>query len=131
MRIREPVGILTHLRWYRRALGRRSKTRQFIALAGGEPVGLGRLYFHDSVVELGVIVDPFVRGRGVGSAIISALVKKAHWAGAEVLIAYIRRDNPASFRAFKKAGFIRRPVLEQSQRNFSLMQWSPPRSDVP
>ncbi len=58
--------------------------------------------------EDSVYVRADARGRGVGRALLDALVARARGAGIAVLVARIAEGNPASVRLHERAGF--RPV---------------------
>jgi RimJ/RimL family protein N-acetyltransferase len=63
-------------------------------------------------VELGYIVGPAARGRGVATEILSRLTRWAFdEAGALRATLLIDLENPASIRVAEKAGYVREGVL--------------------
>ena len=97
--------------------GRRDGTREaFAALDGaGRFVGIGLAFGIDPAeaeAELGYIVAPEARGRGVGTAILRALTD---WAFAETGVQRLRLvvdvENPASLRVAERSGYVREGVL--------------------
>jgi RimJ/RimL family protein N-acetyltransferase len=97
--------------------GRRDGTREaFAALDGdGRFVGLALAFGIDRTgaeAELGYIVAPAARGRGLGTAILRALTD---WAFAETgvqrLQLFIDVENPASLRVAERSGYVREGVV--------------------
>lgn len=97
--------------------GRRDGTREgFAAFDGdGRFVGLGLAFGIDRAegeAELGYMVAPAARGRGIGTAILRALTD---WAfadlGAQRLRLVVDVENPASLRVAERAGYVREGVL--------------------
>jgi len=97
--------------------GRREGTREaFAALDGdGRLVGLALAFGIDAKegeAELGYVVAPEARGRGVGTAILRALTD---WAFAATAVERIRLvvdvENPASLRVAEGAGYVREGVM--------------------
>jgi RimJ/RimL family protein N-acetyltransferase len=93
--------------------GRRDGTREAFAIvdaASGEFLGLAvapRIEREAATAELGYVVAPWARGRGVASA---ALAKLTEWAFAELgalrLELLISTDNEASKRVAKNCGYV-------------------------
>lgn len=99
------------------ATGRREGTREgFAAFDGdGRFVGLGLAFGIDRAegeAELGYMVAPAARGRGVGTAILRALTD---WAFADLGVQRLRLvvdvENPASLRVAERSGYVREGVL--------------------
>jgi RimJ/RimL family protein N-acetyltransferase len=97
--------------------GRRDGTREaFAALDGdGRFVGLALAFGIDRAeaeAELGYIVAPEARGRGLGTAILRALTD---WAFAETgvqrLQLFVDVENPASLRVAERSGYVREGVM--------------------
>jgi RimJ/RimL family protein N-acetyltransferase len=97
--------------------GRRDGTREaFAALdADGRFVGLALAFGIDRAeaeAELGYIVAPQARGRGLGTAILRAL---SDWAFAETGVQRLRLvvdvANSASLRVAERSGYVREGVL--------------------
>ena len=81
----------------------------------GRFVGLGLAFGIDRAegeAELGYMVAPAARGRGIGTAILRALTD---WAfadlGAQRLRLVVDVENPASLRVAERAGYVREGVL--------------------
>jgi phosphinothricin acetyltransferase len=85
-----------------------------VAEEDGAIVGWGRLQpwspraAYARTAEDSVYVRTDARGRGVGRAILEALLERARGAGIAVVVARIADGNPASTRLHEAAGF--RPV---------------------
>jgi [ribosomal protein S5]-alanine N-acetyltransferase len=80
----------------------------FAALDGGELVGLGFVPTIDrdaGEAELGYLVAPGHRGRGVGAAILRELTVWAFAQGLERCELYIDVRNPASEAVARRAGY--------------------------
>lgn len=58
----------------------------------------------------GVMLDPAVRGRGLGTAVLRELAARAFAAGAHRVQAEVLGYNEAALRAFASAGFTREGV---------------------
>jgi RimJ/RimL family protein N-acetyltransferase len=97
--------------------GRRDGTREaFAALDGdGRLVGLGLAFGIDRAegeAELGYIVTPEARGRGLGTAILRALTDWAFAAtGVRRLRLVVDVENPASLRVAERSGYVREGVM--------------------
>jgi L-amino acid N-acyltransferase len=84
-----------------------------VARAEGEVLGFSSFadfrpwpgYLHS--VENSVYVRHDVRGRGLGAALVSALIPRAEALGKHVMIAGIDADNAASIRLHERLGFER------------------------
>jgi ribosomal protein S18 acetylase RimI-like enzyme len=80
--------------------------RNFIALDGGEPVACGSLVFAAGVVGLyNVGVLPDRQGRGIGTAMTSALMAEGRAAGAETAVLW---SSAAGVRCYRALGFEER-----------------------
>jgi RimJ/RimL family protein N-acetyltransferase len=120
--------------------GRRDGTREaFAALDDGRLVGLALAFGIDAKegeAELGYIVAPEARGRGVGTAMLRALTG---WAFAATAVERIRLvvdvENPASLRVAERAGYVREGVMRsvhfKNGRRIDAVLLSRLRSDPP
>jgi RimJ/RimL family protein N-acetyltransferase len=97
--------------------GRRDGTREAFAARGddGRFVGVALAFGIDRTeaeAELGYIVAPQARGRGIGTAMLRALTA---WAFAETGALRIRLiidvENPASLRVAERSGYVREGVM--------------------
>ncbi len=64
-------------------------------------------------VEDSVYVDEGCRGRGIGKALLGALLDRARQLGHHAVIARIAQDNPASMRLHEAAGFFAAGTLKE------------------
>jgi len=107
---------------YVKAWGRTGDTA-VIALLDGFPVGAawfrlfgqaapGYGFVDEATPELAVAVVPNARGRGVGSALLEALLERARNDGYEALSLSVDRNNQGAIALYEHFGF--RPVLETS-----------------
>lgn len=81
---------------------------------GGELVGLGVVPHADPRalnVELGYVVAPTARGRGVGLSLLEALTAWAFASGYQRAALYIDVENTASLRLARAAGYVQEGVL--------------------
>jgi L-amino acid N-acyltransferase YncA len=92
---------------------------RFVARLDGRVVGwtaLGRYSTRDvyaGVAWESVYVDTAARGRGVGSALLAALVPASEAAGVWMLVAGVLAENAASLALHERAGFRRIGVQER------------------
>jgi len=97
-----------HERWFRRVRSDPSRCRLWIAEDGATPVGQVRVDLKGDSGTVSIAVGPGHRGRGVGTAMLRAVVVRAGSDGAPSrLTAVVRSDNAASLHAFAAAGFRR------------------------
>lgn len=71
-------------------------------------IGYGLLIFHPAgrIARLySLAVDPFVRGRGIGSRLLSAAERTARLCHAEVLRLEVSDQNPSAHQFYLKSGF--------------------------
>jgi ribosomal protein S18 acetylase RimI-like enzyme len=75
--------------------------------AGGEPVGIGRVSVDGSWAGVtSVDVAPAARRRGVGSAVMGALLGWAREQGAVSSYLQVRAGNPAALRLYDALGYV-------------------------
>ena len=88
-------------------------TPRLVARLGGRIVGwaalapVSRRCAYRGVAEVSVYVDPAVGGRGVGRALLRALVRESERAGLWTLEAWVFPENEASVRLMESCGFRR------------------------
>jgi pseudaminic acid synthase len=102
---RERVSDLEHQRWLGDVLAERP-TRLFIVVHDGAPVGTVRLDPRPhQEAAVSITIAPAARGARFATASLIALEAIAAERAVVRLVARIRRENAASIRAFKRAGF--------------------------
>jgi L-amino acid N-acyltransferase YncA len=72
-------------------------------------------------VELSVYVDKDARGRGIGTALVRAVVDEAHLRDLHVVMAGITADNEISLRLHERLGF--REVAHIPQVGYKFGKW--------
>ena len=64
-------------------------------------------------VELSIYVHPDHQGRGLGNALMAALIERARELGAHVMVAAVESGNTTSIRLHEKHGFVQTGLLPQ------------------
>jgi ribosomal protein S18 acetylase RimI-like enzyme len=85
----------------------------YLYFDGETPVAYGELWLDDEEdeVELArLIVDPDLRGKGIGTDFVRALLEPARSTGYADIFLRVRPDNAQAIRAYLRAGF--QPVDE-------------------
>jgi len=77
----------------------------WIGMVEDQPVGQVRVDHTGAGAEVDVSVDAEHRGRGIGTALLKALVALSPFGGT-LLYAEVKRENLGSIGAFLSAGFI-------------------------
>jgi UDP-2,4-diacetamido-2,4,6-trideoxy-beta-L-altropyranose hydrolase len=100
---RAPIEWSGHLRWFAGRLADPS-TELHVVEINGLPVGQFRLDEAAGEALLSYALDPIVRGRGWGTALVAMAVDRARrrW---PVVKAEVLRDNEPSRRIFRRLGF--------------------------
>ncbi len=101
----DPIPWAAHQVWFAARLAD-ARVRILIAENDGEPVGVARFEPAADGAVISVAVAAAARGRGWGTRIIAAATE--HFAaatGCSRVDAFIKPDNPASWRAFARAGY--------------------------
>ncbi len=81
-----------------------------VVAASGELVGHFDLRREDSVAWLGrVIVDPALRGQGLGGGVVELAVEEAHRLGAHRIRLNVISSNVPALRTYRRAGFLAQP----------------------
>jgi RimJ/RimL family protein N-acetyltransferase len=102
------VSLGEHLKWFGGALNN-PYCVLLIVEHDSIPLGHVRLDLDNEMqehAEISIYVNPVVRGKGHGSAILEVAIQKAKAAGIERFTADIHQDNPASLHLFRKVGFV-------------------------
>jgi UDP-2,4-diacetamido-2,4,6-trideoxy-beta-L-altropyranose hydrolase len=106
-----PVTWEGHLRWLDSKLADRDVMLS-IGVAEGLPVGQVRLEFTGGEAHLSYGVDPLVRGRGFGAALVEQAVRRAGRVPASGFCARVKASNVASRRIFERLGWKAAPEGE-------------------
>ncbi|MER7248005.1 GNAT family N-acetyltransferase [Kribbella sp. NPDC000426] len=92
----------------------------YLLFDGDQPVGYGEIWLDDEEdeVELArIIVDPELRGRGVGGELVRALLGPALDAGYSEVFLRVRPENAAAIRAYHGSGFVDVPAALMEEWN--------------
>jgi ribosomal protein S18 acetylase RimI-like enzyme len=92
----------------------------YLLFDGDRPVGYGEVWLDDEEdeVELArIIVDPQLRGRGVGGELVRALLGPALEAGYSEVFLRVRAENAAAIRAYHGSGFVDVPAALMEEWN--------------
>lgn len=82
--------------------------RPYLYVDGDEPIGYAELWLdaEEDEVELArIILDPKVRGRGLGTAFVRDLLGPARSAGFADIFLRVRPDNVPALRTYHRVGF--------------------------
>lgn len=93
-------------------------TAPFLLVDDGEAVAYGELWEDEAEIELArLLVDPSLRGRGVGRRLVAALVAEAHRRGFDEVWLRVVPENEPAIRCYAAAGFVRAPAAEEAEFN--------------
>jgi RimJ/RimL family protein N-acetyltransferase len=102
----DSVPLEEHRAWYAQTL-KRGRTLFILESNVAVPVGLARLDpIGGHAAEVGLIIAPECRGRGLAARAIAAVIEGAAAEQTTRLVAKIRPTNARSQRAFSRAGFV-------------------------
>ena len=99
----------------------------YIATIDGESVGYAYIdYNSEAEIEISLGVSNKMSGKGYGTDIIRNLVEK-YKETYRYIVAYVRKDNIRSQKAFFKAGFVRldemKTVIDERENELALDKW--------
>lgn len=98
---------------------RPSELAGFVAVAGGERVGLATYDISGAECEL-VTLDSLLQWRGIGTALLGAVEEGARRAGCTRLWLITTNDNVDALRFYQRRGFVvaalHRGAIEESRR---------------
>lgn len=117
-----PATLETRRAWFRERTARGFPI--LVAAQDGGVLGFGSFgdfrpwegYLH--TVEHSVYVQPEAQGRGIGTALLVALVARAGTLGKHAMVAGIEGNNAASLALHRRAGFEESGRLRQVGRKF-------------
>ncbi|MQX38445.1 UDP-2,4-diacetamido-2,4,6-trideoxy-beta-L-altropyranose hydrolase [Roseospira navarrensis] len=133
----QPVPWAIHAPWFAAALEASDRWMRVAETPAGVPVGQVRLdrAAHGGIVSFGL--DPLFRGRGWGPRLLH--MARETWAGEarqsqpqpesrpQPLHGFVRPDNAASLRSFRRAGFVEAASRHPDAPAGSIdMVWTPP-----
>jgi len=87
--------------------------QSYLLFDGDKPVGYGEVWLdeEEDEVELArIIVDPEVRGRGIGLELVRALLGPAGEAGYSEVFLRVRPENAVAIRTYQRSGFVDVPA---------------------
>ena len=82
--------------------------QSYLFFDGETPVGYGEVWLDDEEDEAElarIIVDPQLRGRGIGAALVRALLGPAGAAGHPDIFLRVRPENAVAIRTYQRVGF--------------------------
>lgn len=99
--------------YFKNRIEKTNPNRPFwIVEAGDQPIGwaafkdfYGRPAYQETA-EISIYLSEEFHHKGLGTAILEAMIKKSPALGIRNLIGFVFAHNPASMRLFKKAGFV-------------------------
>jgi ribosomal protein S18 acetylase RimI-like enzyme len=113
-----PVAAGDHESWFAHRL-EHPESPLWVGEVDGVRVGNVRLDVDGPVGEVGIAVHPSARGAGHGRALLAAMLAEAARAGrVREVVARVHRDNAASLRLFRGAGF----GVEEQEGRFVLLR---------
>jgi phosphinothricin acetyltransferase len=121
-----PTTLEARISWWQ---DRMARGFPVLVATAGDAEGAGVLGFasygdfrpfagYAATVEHSIYVDPQAQGRGIGSALLAALIDHAAKAGLHVMVGGIEAGNAASVALHRKAGFVEAGTLREVGRKF-------------
>ncbi|MBE5847866.1 MAG: GNAT family N-acetyltransferase [Lachnospiraceae bacterium] len=101
----EQIGEAEHEAWFAKKLAD-PDCYIYIAEEDGRPVGQIRADIEDGVAEIDYSVDAAERGKGYGSALLSAIERALPAGKITKWSAKVKPENTASLRAFARRGYV-------------------------
>jgi UDP-2,4-diacetamido-2,4,6-trideoxy-beta-L-altropyranose hydrolase len=111
----EPIAWADHCLWFEKVLADPNRVL-LIGESSGQPVGVLRYDMQDSEALVSVYLDPSRLGQGYGTALLQSGLAwlSANAPQIRTALAEIHTDNPASVRAFEKAGYRKKTVKQDA-----------------
>lgn len=98
------ISFADHQNWLENKI-RDPEATYFIAEADGIPAGLIRFDTTDHLTTVGILIDENFRGMGLAVKFLKMGCLEFRKISSNVINAFIKKDNIASIKSFKKAGF--------------------------
>lgn len=95
------IDLESHIKWYENKM-KDDKSNIFIALKNGIPVGQIRVDKDNKKGLIDYSVDFNYRGQGIGTYILELIKSRITDIN---LVAYVKKENLPSIKAFEKAGY--------------------------
>ena len=129
---RDEIDLESHRRWFAQKLAARDRTRIWLMMNGGVPVGQVRYERQGDCAEISVSIDPAHRGEGLGTAILRASAPRAcRELDVREVRGLVKLTNVGSLVAFERAGFRRAEDTAVSGEPAAVFVWSCAGSQVP
>lgn len=100
-----PIEFSDHSKWFSQKL-KQSSSHYLIAEADGKEAGLIRFDTLDGMTTIGILIDNKFRGKGLAPVFLKKSCEEFRKTSANVIIAFIKKENKASIKSFEKAGFL-------------------------
>lgn len=98
-----PIDWNSHVVWFNKKL-KDTNCKIYIFQINDDPIGVVRFETGINTI-IGITVAPNKRGMGLGSIILKKACNKFSTISNQNILAYIKKDNVSSQKAFEKAGF--------------------------
>jgi UDP-2,4-diacetamido-2,4,6-trideoxy-beta-L-altropyranose hydrolase len=119
-----------HVQWFKARQRECGCRMHIITDEAGSPLGQLRIDLHGEYAEVHLSLAAPHRGRGIGPAALrEAYALMSSLAPDAIVVARVRPENPASLRAFEKAGFVQRGVEMVNGRSAVRLVLAPPSAD--
>lgn len=110
----EPIPWEEHVKWFENKLNDPQSFLFIVTDNKDIPIGQVRFELSDKESEIHVSIDRKIRGRGYGTLIIDMGVKElVRQKKIKTIHAFIKLENEASVKAFKRSGFIELTVEDK------------------
>jgi GNAT superfamily N-acetyltransferase len=100
-------GITDGVAYARQVLATADDRDSYVASSGHRCVGLGSLHVFEDQAEIGVLVEDSWQRRGVGTALLGALVRRAQQRGVSILRADVLGENSFTLPVLGRVGATR------------------------
>ncbi|WP_235941967.1 UDP-2,4-diacetamido-2,4,6-trideoxy-beta-L-altropyranose hydrolase [Pontibacter fetidus] len=102
----EPILLENHTRWFKSKLDD-AGCKIYIAEVAGKPAAQIRFDLKNETATISYLISRDFRGKGLGHTVLLKGITKlqSEVAGIKLIEGLVQQDNPASVRAFEKAGF--------------------------